>query len=41
MEHTLKTISDVEKEISVTVPAAEVAERFSEVYRQIARTANL
>ncbi len=41
MEHILKAISDVEKEISVTISATEVAERFSEVYRQIARAANL
>ncbi len=41
MEHTVKTISEVEKEISIVVPAAEVAERFAEVYRQIARTASL
>ncbi len=41
MNHTMTTISDVEKEISVTVPATEVAERFAAVYREISRTANL
>jgi len=41
MNHTLKTISDVEKEITVTFPAAEVSERFAETFRRVARTASI